>query len=227
MRRAGFCQRGCDGVPAVECRRTVGLQRLAAGAREALAALQQLPRRAGLGSRWRRSWGRCGILGGPSRCPRACGHSPERHAQYQGEELLAISRGTCQPAQFRRAARRVDARLELPHDPGEAPGLKKPWNRCLSEIGWWFAADRKAAPAVDTRNDPPHKPALPTAGVSGSDVRHAMASGGVSRVAKGADCKSAGLRLRRFESYLPHQPGSGAFGVRQPGANHPDAMTDD
>jgi hypothetical protein len=30
--------------------------------------------------------------------------------------------------------------------------------------------------------------------------------GGVSRVAKGADCKSAGLRLRRFESYLPHHP---------------------
>jgi hypothetical protein len=32
-------------------------------------------------------------------------------------------------------------------------------------------------------------------------------SGGVSRAAKGADCKSAGLRLRRFESYLPHQTG--------------------
>ncbi len=30
--------------------------------------------------------------------------------------------------------------------------------------------------------------------------------GRVSRVAKGADCKSAGLRLRRFESYLSHQP---------------------
>jgi hypothetical protein len=30
------------------------------------------------------------------------------------------------------------------------------------------------------------------------------ACGGVSRAAKGADCKSAGLRLRRFESYLPH-----------------------
>ena len=29
-------------------------------------------------------------------------------------------------------------------------------------------------------------------------------SGGVSRVAKGADCKSAALWLRRFESYLPH-----------------------
>ena len=28
--------------------------------------------------------------------------------------------------------------------------------------------------------------------------------GRVSRVAKGADCKSAGLRLRRFESYLSH-----------------------
>jgi hypothetical protein len=34
----------------------------------------------------------------------------------------------------------------------------------------------------------------------------AFDGGGVSRVAKGADCKSAGLRLRRFESYLPHQP---------------------
>jgi hypothetical protein len=29
-------------------------------------------------------------------------------------------------------------------------------------------------------------------------------SGGVSRAAKGADCKSAALWLRRFESYLPH-----------------------
>ena len=34
----------------------------------------------------------------------------------------------------------------------------------------------------------------------------AAAWGRVSRVAKGADCKSAGLRLRRFESYLSHQP---------------------
>ena len=31
-------------------------------------------------------------------------------------------------------------------------------------------------------------------------------SGGVSRVAKGADCKSAAVWLRRFESFLPHQP---------------------
>src|SRR5580658_564075 len=35
-------------------------------------------------------------------------------------------------------------------------------------------------------------------------VKPATWCGGVSRVAKGADCKSAGLRLRRFESYLPH-----------------------
>ena len=28
--------------------------------------------------------------------------------------------------------------------------------------------------------------------------------GGVSRVAKGGDCKSPGVRLRRFESYFPH-----------------------
>jgi hypothetical protein len=34
-------------------------------------------------------------------------------------------------------------------------------------------------------------------------------SGGVSRVAKGADCKSAALWLRRFESYLPHHQGKG------------------
>ena len=30
------------------------------------------------------------------------------------------------------------------------------------------------------------------------------ARGGMSRVAKGADCKSAGVCLRRFESYFPH-----------------------
>ena len=30
-------------------------------------------------------------------------------------------------------------------------------------------------------------------------------SGGVSRVAKGADCKSAAVWLRRFESFFPHQ----------------------
>ena len=35
------------------------------------------------------------------------------------------------------------------------------------------------------------------------------ARGGVSRAAKGADCKSAASWLRRFESYLPHQPGFG------------------
>jgi hypothetical protein len=31
-----------------------------------------------------------------------------------------------------------------------------------------------------------------------------LLSGGVSRVAKGADCKSAASWLRRFESFLPH-----------------------
>src|SRR5262249_27985894 len=31
-----------------------------------------------------------------------------------------------------------------------------------------------------------------------------LARGGMSRAAKGADCKSAGVRLRRFESYFPH-----------------------
>ena len=43
------------------------------------------------------------------------------------------------------------------------------------------------------------------------------ARGGMSRAAKGADCKSAGVRLRRFESYFPHhaQPG-----VRPRGAEY-------
>ena len=35
-----------------------------------------------------------------------------------------------------------------------------------------------------------------------------LLDGGVSRVAKGADCKSAVLRLRRFESFFPHHPAS-------------------
>jgi hypothetical protein len=34
-------------------------------------------------------------------------------------------------------------------------------------------------------------------------------------VAKGADCKSAGLRLRRFESYLPHQQNQQLSGKMQ------------
>ena len=53
--------------------------------------------------------------------------------------------------------------------------------------------------AVDTTQDAPHNPARTW------HPRDATSeSGGVSRAAKGADCKSAGLRLRRFESYLPH-----------------------
>src|SRR5438067_13042705 len=53
--------------------------------------------------------------------------------------------------------------------------------------------------AVGTTQDAPHNPARTW------HPRDATSeSGGVSRAAKGADCKSAGLRLRRFESYLPH-----------------------
>ena len=56
---------------------------------------------------------------------------------------------------------------------------------------------------VDTALGAPHKPALLTGTRVPADAT--FDGGGVSRVAKGADCKSAGLRLRRFESYLPHQ----------------------
>jgi hypothetical protein len=45
--------------------------------------------------------------------------------------------------------------------------------------------------------------AVPIRGLAGVD--RAPSSGGVSRVAKGADCKSAAVWLRRFESSLPHQ----------------------
>ncbi len=54
------------------------------------------------------------------------------------------------------------------------------------------------------------------------------ADGRVSRVAKGADCKSAGLRLRRFESYLSHHPPSLRYGVittqRSEGGCHAEAQ---
>ena len=36
----------------------------------------------------------------------------------------------------------------------------------------------------------------------------------MSRVAKGADCKSAGLRLRRFESYLSHHASPSGYAWR-------------
>ena len=67
-----------------------------------------------------------------------------------------------------------------------------------------WATRRSRFRVVDTAQGAPHNPAL----LTGTRVRRdaTFDDGGVSRVAKGADCKSAGLRLRRFESYLPHQP---------------------
>src|SRR6266436_10006882 len=53
--------------------------------------------------------------------------------------------------------------------------------------------------AVDTTQGAPHNPAR-----TWHPRDATFESGGVTRAAKGADCKSAGLRLRRFESYLPH-----------------------
>lgn len=53
--------------------------------------------------------------------------------------------------------------------------------------------------AVDMTGPRQHKAA------SVASARTAWSAGGrMSRVAKGADCKSAGLRLRRFESYFSH-----------------------
>ena len=74
-----------------------------------------------------------------------------------------------------------------------APGAKPAWRGLRpGQLG-----------AVDTTQGAPHNPAL----LTGTRVREdaTFDGGGVSRVAKGADCKSAGLRLRRFESYLPSQ----------------------
>ena len=45
---------------------------------------------------------------------------------------------------------------------------------------------------------------VPSAATQAGDLL-TLSDGGVSRVAKGADCKSAALWLRRFESCLPHQ----------------------
>ena len=44
------------------------------------------------------------------------------------------------------------------------------------------------------------------------------ARGGMSRAAKGADCKSAGVRLRRFESCFPHHAFRLKEEVKRPGA---------
>jgi hypothetical protein len=47
---------------------------------------------------------------------------------------------------------------------------------------------------------------IPSSGPRHSGGRFLMLTDGeVSRVAKGADCKSAAVGLRRFESFLPHQ----------------------
>src|SRR5205823_2937963 len=45
----------------------------------------------------------------------------------------------------------------------------------------------------------------PTSRVARFRILMPVEPGGVSRVAKGADCKSAASWLRRFESFLPHQ----------------------
>src|SRR5947207_4223735 len=46
----------------------------------------------------------------------------------------------------------------------------------------------------------------PTSRVARFRILMPVEPGEVSRVAKGADCKSAASWLRRFESFLPHQP---------------------
>src|SRR5581483_3797129 len=85
----------------------------------------------------------------------------------------------------------------------------------LVMAGWpWQSAVavRAALRAVDLTGSAPHKRDRFLAGrqrdeylLAGESCRN----GRVSRVAKGADCKSAGLRLRRFESYLSHHQRSG------------------
>src|SRR5262249_8834973 len=67
------------------------------------------------------------------------------------------------------------------------------------DIGGVFGAGADGFGAVDTAQRAPHNPARPC-------IRADARFGGVSRAAKGAACKSAGLRLRRLRSYLPHQP---------------------
>jgi hypothetical protein len=61
-----------------------------------------------------------------------------------------------------------------------------------------IAEDRKAEGFSNSR------PGLAPAGFEAASTHGDLAFGGMSRAAKGADCKSAGVRLRRFESYFPH-----------------------
>ena len=66
----------------------------------------------------------------------------------------------------------------------------------------------EGARSIDFAGVADHKPPIPTGGAVclSKRMRRGLRGGRVSRVAKGADCKSAGLRLRRFESYLSHHP---------------------
>src|SRR5215510_8492429 len=155
--------------------------------------------------------------------PREKRHSPVPTAQYQckgparnlssGGRGLLYSSGPAHP-------RRDDAQRDRSAATWPGEGARPPPFSRFVPICPWLAVDgRSQTCAVDTARRPPHKPRLPTT-IYVSPQGDAFDGGGVSRAAKGADCKSAGLRLRRFESYLPHQPSRlfGASAGKRPNA---------
>ena len=111
------------------------------------------------------------------------------------------------PVRLSRCASRRGRPLHAPRPRGLSGAPAGGWPSCVcSRVGLCVAGGCMMAiglgGAVDTAQPAPHKPHR-----IARRCRCAIRCGGVSRAAKGADCKSAGLRLRRFESYLPHQTG--------------------
>src|SRR5215212_7977306 len=73
---------------------------------------------------------------------------------------------------------------------------------CVEHPGVWVSG----RPLTTTGSATINRRIRPAGGCSrlSFEINTVRRFGRVSRVAKGADCKSAVLRLRRFESYLSH-----------------------
>ena len=137
-------------------------------------------------------------------------HGAPRVGEGGEHGMDAVDEETVRPALAGRARRVVWRSSVLPfYSTGVA--MAHAWL-----IGGEDAAHNRAMP-IDVGVRDPHFRRVDTTDGDRHKTRHAKLSrafratltcrqspGGVSRVAKGADCKSAGVRLRRFESYLPH-----------------------
>ena len=156
-----------------------------------------------------------GVLGGEQ-----LAQAPRRVLQRRRHRVPAVQHGG-----VRRRGRRLSRRARSNRSrrstcsrvaPGFAAGLRPA--RCLARsfgrigmVGLILIRRTAEQPSIDfDRGGCTIKPreSRPAGGRSrlSFEINAVRRFGRVSRAAKGADCKSAGLCLRRFESYLSHQP---------------------